>query len=95
MKTVAIPEAETEEKGDDGRLAPPPHYFQAMISDEKIQEFKVLYRKHFGIELSDEEAQEKGSQLLRLLEIVYKPMTEEDLAIVEERRKITHSGPAQ
>ncbi len=66
-----------------------------MISDKQIQKFKALYRKHFGIELSDEEAQEKGSKLVRLMEIIYKPMTEEEFAILEERRKSTQSGPAQ
>lgn len=58
-----------------------------MISNKKLQEFKALYRKHFGIELSDGEAQEKGSKLVRLLEIVYKPMTQEEYNEVTKRKE--------
>ncbi len=37
------------------------------VSDEKVQEFKELYLKHFDIELSDKEAYEKGLHLLQFM----------------------------
>lgn len=40
------------------------------VSNEKAQEFKVLYLKHFGIELTDKEAYEKGLHLLQFMATV-------------------------
>jgi len=47
------------------------------IPEEKLDVFKRLYKEHFGEELSDEEAQDKGGSLIRLIELVYRP-TEQD-----------------
>lgn len=40
------------------------------ISDESIAEFQMLYKKHFGIEISKAQALEKGLRLVRMVEIV-------------------------
>ena len=58
----------------------------SQISQKSLDEFKSLYRKQFGKDLTDVEAREKGSQLIRFLEIVYKPMTKEEFDKLEERR---------
>ena len=42
------------------------------IADEHIKEFQVLYKKHFGVEISTAEALTKGIRLIRLMEIVSK-----------------------
>ena len=42
------------------------------LTDEHIAEFQMLYKKHFGKDLSKEEALKKGIQLVRLLEAVLK-----------------------
>ena len=42
------------------------------LADADIAEFQMLYKKHFGIEISKAEALEKGLRLIRLLEIVSK-----------------------
>lgn len=47
------------------------------LSDKKIEEFQQLYLKHFGQKISREEANERGNNLIRLIELVYKPMTED------------------
>ena len=47
------------------------------LSDKKILEFQKLYQKHFGQKISQEEANEKGTNLIRFIELVYKPMTED------------------
>lgn len=36
---------------------------------QAIEEFKLLYKKRFGVELSDEEATKKAQGLLQLLSI--------------------------
>lgn len=42
------------------------------LADTDIAEFQMLYKKHFGIEISKAEALEKGLRLIRLTEIVSK-----------------------
>jgi hypothetical protein len=60
-----------------------------MLSDERIIKFQALYRNHFGKEISREEAYEKGASLDRLVELIYKPMTEEEYNRLQERRQKT------
>ncbi len=60
-----------------------------MLSDEQIKKFQTLYKNRFGKEISREEAYEKGVKLMRLIELVYKPMTEDEYKMVQKRRKET------
>ena len=43
------------------------------LSRKAIDEFKVIYQAEFGEEISDEEAQEMGLRLLRLLKLLLAP----------------------
>jgi hypothetical protein len=45
-----------------------------MISKEQLEKFKLIYKKEFNKEISDQEALEQATKLLRLMEIVYKPL---------------------
>jgi hypothetical protein len=45
-----------------------------MLSNEDIQEFKVLYKNHFGEDLSDDEALERATRLIELVRVVYTPI---------------------
>lgn len=60
-----------------------------MLSDEQITSFKTLYKNHFGKDISREEAYEKGTRLIRLVELIYKPMTEVEYQKLQERRRKT------
>lgn len=60
-----------------------------VLSDKKITDFQAIYKARFGKEISREEATEKGIKLLRLIEIIYKPMTEKEYQQLQERRKQT------
>jgi len=60
-----------------------------MLSDEQIKKFQSLYKKRFGKEISQEEAYEKGAKLIRLIKLVYKPMTESEYKQLQKRRKDT------
>jgi hypothetical protein len=44
------------------------------LSKEAVEEFKTIYREEFGEEISDQEAQELGQNLLALLAIIYRPL---------------------
>lgn len=64
-----------------------------MISDEQIKKFQELYFSHFGINLDKKEASEKAAKLLRLIKLIYKPMTEERFLLLKaylEKSKDLH-----
>ena len=58
-----------------------------MLSEKRIAEFQALYKKHFNEDLSKEEAYEMGVKLIRLIQLVYKPITEKEYQEWQERRK--------
>ncbi len=59
------------------------------LSDEDIVKFQTLYKSEFGIEISRENAYEKGIKLLQLMSAVYKPMTEKEYELIQKHRRDT------
>jgi hypothetical protein len=47
-----------------------------MVSKKAIQEFKDIYLKEYGVELSDKEALELGTRLLLMFKAIYRPVEE-------------------
>jgi hypothetical protein len=41
-----------------------------VLADEHITEFQALWKKHYGTEITKEQALEKGLRLIRLLEAI-------------------------
>jgi hypothetical protein len=58
------------------------------ISDKDVQEFKDLYKKHFDIDLSDIDARQKCSLLVRQMQIIYRPITKEQVEALEAKDKL-------
>jgi len=56
------------------------------IPEDKIEEFQKLYRIRYGHEISKEFAVEQGLKLIRLLKIIYRPMTQEDFTKIQNER---------
>ena len=48
------------------------------LSEEAIKEFKKIYYQEYGKQISDEEAQEKGQNLLSLFKIIYRAIPEDE-----------------
>lgn len=46
-----------------------------MLSDQDIRQFQVLYKNHFGNDISREEAYNKAIRLIKFIEAVCKPRT--------------------
>lgn len=63
------------------------------LSDEQVAKFQAIYKARFGKEISKQEALEKGIKLVRLLEICYRPMTEQQQAAVMARQKQLFESP--
>jgi hypothetical protein len=56
------------------------------LSDEKITKFQALYKQRFGVELPKEESAEQYVKLVRLVQLVYKPVTKEQHALLMDQR---------
>ena len=46
-----------------------------MLSDEQITKFQILFKNRFGKEINREQALESGIKLIRLVQLIYKPIT--------------------
>lgn len=57
-----------------------------MLTDDQIKKFQALYKKRFGKEISKEVALEQGVKLVRLMEIIHRPMTKEEYETIQKRR---------
>ena len=44
------------------------------LSKKAIDEFKEIYFKKFGVQLTDEKANELGVELLEFFKLIYKPI---------------------
>jgi hypothetical protein len=44
------------------------------LSTQRLEEFKKLYEKEFGETLSGEDAYEKAHNLVRLFDVIYRPI---------------------
>ncbi len=62
-----------------------------VLSDDDIRKFQEVYKEQFGKEISKEDAYEQGIKLLRLMAVVYQPMTKEELDFIQKRRNVALS----
>ncbi len=60
-----------------------------MISKEALEEYKKIYRKEFGKEISDKDALEQAISLLTMVKAIYRPITKDDYDKLQKRRKET------
>jgi hypothetical protein len=58
-----------------------------ILKDKHIKKFQEIYKARFGIDLTYDEASEKGTKLYRLMNLIYKPMTKEESETVKARQK--------
>ena len=56
-----------------------------MLSDQSVEQFKLIYQKHYGQELSTEEARECAEKFLELMKVLNYPL--------DEAGGIIHSAP--
>lgn len=55
------------------------------LSDEQINKFQKLWKKHFGEKISRELALELGINLVRLMQLTYKPVRKSDFEKIQAR----------
>ncbi len=47
------------------------------ISKEALEEYKAIYKKEFGKDISDKEALKQAIRLLTLMKIIYRPIKQD------------------
>ena len=57
-----------------------------IISDEKLEAFQALWRRHFGKEIDRESAYELGIKLIEMMRLIYHPITDDEQKAVELRQ---------
>ncbi len=60
---------------------------KSFLSSQAISNYKQIFKKEFGIELTDTEAQIQGVKLLRLFKLIYKPVPKVWLSEKSKRRE--------
>ncbi len=58
-----------------------------MLSNEQLDRYRELYKKRFGREISREDALEPAIKLVRLIDIIYQPMTEKEWEMLQKEQK--------
>ena len=58
-----------------------------MLTDKQVSKFQAIYREQFGKEISREDALEKGARLVRLMQIIYQPITEQEFQELQKLRE--------
>ena len=59
-----------------------------MLTDEQITKFQTIYKDCFGEEISREDALEGGIKLVRLMKLIYTPITEKEYLQLEKKSQI-------
>ncbi len=62
-----------------------------VLSDDDIRKFQDIYREQFGKEITKQDAYEQGIKLLRLMSIIWQPMTQNEFDFIQQRRGTTSS----
>lgn len=57
------------------------------ISDAKLTEFQAIYSEEFGIEIDRKQALELATPLLRMMQLVYRPITKQQLSKYENENE--------
>ena len=57
------------------------------LSGQQLDKFLALYKAKFGVELDRQQAYEQAVKLVRLFELIYRPITLADFEKVKQRQQ--------
>lgn len=52
------------------------------LTPAAIAEFKAIYKERFGEKITNDRAAELGSRLMRMMDVIYKPVSSDNLLSV-------------
>ena len=44
-----------------------------MLTEKQIKKFQIIYKNRFGVEISQDEALDKGIKLIRMIKMICEP----------------------
>jgi len=56
------------------------------LTREQVEKFQDIYKKRFGKEISYQDVLDRGYKLVRLMKIIYQPITQEEYDNLQKRR---------
>lgn len=59
-----------------------------LVENKYITEFQIIYEKNYNQKISFKEAQEQLIKLMRLMEIIYQPISKTSLAEARQKQEI-------
>ena len=59
-----------------------------LVENKYITEFQIIYEKNYNQKISFKEAQEQLIKLMRLMEIIYQPISKTSFAEVRQKQEI-------
>jgi len=66
-----------------------------MLTREQVEKFQAIYKKQFGKEISYQDALASGISLVRMMKIIYQPITQRELDDLQKRRSERNSPSAK
>ncbi|PIR42207.1 hypothetical protein CO058_02105 [candidate division WWE3 bacterium CG_4_9_14_0_2_um_filter_35_11] len=57
------------------------------LSKKAIDDFKIIYFEEFKVELTNEEANVKGLELLNFIKLIYKPMPIKEILVSQNQNE--------
>lgn len=63
------------------------------LTSKQVERFQNLYKEEFGLKLDFKEAQENGIQLVRLMQLIYKPMRKQDYQNINDNKNYNETRP--
>ncbi len=54
------------------------------LTDKQIKEFQRRYEEYYGFPITFDDAREEGVNLVRLMKMIYKPITREELGQLDK-----------
>lgn len=58
-----------------------------MLSDEQIKSYQIIRKKYFDKDMLENKIYQQASALLRIVELIYKPITETEYQDLQKRSK--------
>lgn len=58
-----------------------------MLSEKAAKEYKEIYKWEFGIELSDEEVRDEAERMIRMFQVIYRPIPKKDAKETDATRR--------
>lgn len=58
------------------------------LTEQDIKNYQAIHKEYYGVDISKEKAMEDGLSLIRLMQLIHKPIKKSTYEKIEEERRI-------